>query len=94
MGTTRKSHDGHTPTSEEVLAKIGMVINEIRQGKDLPPVNIDRGTRLSEDYLDIDSLDIAGLIVELEAITGHDPFAEEFIDFQAAGQLADLYARS
>lgn len=93
MDTTHIPY-GHAPNSKDILTKIGAIINEIREGRDLQPVEISRETRFAEDYLDLDSLDVAGIIVELEAYTGHDPFAEAFIDFQAAGQLADLYARS
>jgi acyl carrier protein len=43
--------------------------------------------------LPIDSLDLAGLVVELELATGLDPFKDGFVEFRTAGELADLYSR-
>jgi len=40
----------------------------------------------------IDSLDLAILVGELEACTGHDPFATTVPQFQTIRDLARLYA--
>jgi hypothetical protein len=42
--------------------------------------------------LPIDSLDLAGLVVEMELLTGTDPFADGFINFNTIGEFAALYA--
>jgi acyl carrier protein len=42
--------------------------------------------------LGIDSLDLAGLVVDLQTSTGLDPFAAGFVNFRTAGELADLFA--
>lgn len=44
--------------------------------------------------LDIDSLDLATLIVQLEEIIGKDPFRDGFKEFKTVGELAKLYEKS
>ena len=39
----------------------------------------------------IDSLDLATIIVELQSVTGRDPFAEGIIEFETIGELAELF---
>lgn len=39
----------------------------------------------------IDSLDLAGIVVQLQEATGHDPFKDGFIDFRTIGELTKLY---
>jgi len=41
--------------------------------------------------LDIDSLDLATLVVTLEEKTGKTPFANGFVLFHTAGELAALF---
>ena len=41
--------------------------------------------------LDIDSLDLATLVVTLEEKTGKTPFAQGFVLFHTAGELAQLF---
>ena len=42
--------------------------------------------------LPIDSLDLAGIVVQLEQATGHDPFQSGFINLRTVGELARLYS--
>ena len=44
--------------------------------------------------LQIDSLDLASIVVELSEKTGKDPFARGFIYFRTIAELAGLYARA
>lgn len=44
--------------------------------------------------LDMDSLDLATLIVQLEEIIGLDPFRDGFKEFKTVGELAKLYDKS
>ena len=48
-------------------------------------------TPLLNGPLDIDSLDLATLVVMLEEKTGLTPFAEGFVLFHTAGELAVLF---
>ena len=61
------------------------------QGK--PSVEITRATRLvgGED-LEIDSLDLAVIVADLQEATGKDPFAESFVPFTTVGELIDLFS--
>lgn len=53
--------------------------------------NIDADTLLLNGPLDIDSLDLATLVVILEEKTGLTPFASGFVLFHTAGELAKLF---
>jgi acyl carrier protein len=46
---------------------------------------------LLDGPLDIDSLDLATLVVVLEEKTGKTPFAQGFVLFHTAGELAKLF---
>ena len=48
-------------------------------------------TRLLDGPLDVDSLDLATLVVALEEKTGKTPFANGFVLFHTAGELAALF---
>jgi len=52
---------------------------------------IDPDTPLLNGPLDIDSLDLATLVVSLEEKTGKTPFAQGFVLFHTAGELAELF---
>jgi acyl carrier protein len=81
-------------TEHEVLAQITQITNRMLADKGLAEVTIAGDTELLGGEVGIDSLDLATLVRELEEFTGFDPFANGFIDFQTAGQLAKLYIRS
>jgi acyl carrier protein len=55
--------------------------------------DLHRDTVLLGGEILLDSLDLAGIVVELESITGKDPFSNGFVDFRTIGQLAELYAK-
>lgn len=52
---------------------------------------ISADTPLLDGPLDIDSLDLATLVVALEEKTGKTPFAGGFVLFHTAGELAALF---
>lgn len=60
------------------------------RGQECPELSPD--TRLLGAELPIDSLDLAVLVVELEQLTGRDPFHEGFVEFRTIGELSRLYA--
>ena len=41
--------------------------------------------------LQLDSLDLATIVVQLHELTGFDPFANEFIEFRTIGELVALF---
>lgn len=79
-------------TEQEVLVHIERLVGNILKGKGVPATKVDAGTELLGST-GIDSLDLAVLVRELEEVAGHDPFADGFIEFRTAGELAKLYAR-
>lgn len=74
--------------STKLLSKI---INRILEDKGEPQQVIDQETVILGGDLAVDSLDLAAIVVEMEGITGRDPFAEGFINFRTVGELANLY---
>jgi acyl carrier protein len=55
-------------------------------------VEVTGETAILGGSLPVDSLDLAAIVVELEGVTGRDPFREGFINFRTVGELARLYA--
>jgi acyl carrier protein len=80
-------------TEQDVLKQIDEITNRMLADKGLAKVEIAANTELLGGSVGIDSLDLATLVRELEELNGFDPFADGFIDFQTAGQLARLYLR-
>jgi acyl carrier protein len=76
---------------QEIISQIEQIIGDIAATKGLEAPRIYPDTQLLGTGLPIDSLDLASLIVELESITGYDPFHGSFINFRTAGELAQLY---
>ena len=61
----------------------------IEKGAVAPVIGHD--TVLLDGPLEIDSLDLATLVVVLEEKTGKTPFAQGFVLFHTAGELATLF---
>jgi acyl carrier protein len=61
--------------------------------KGSPAPRVVAETELLGGEIDIGSLDLATLVRELEEASGLDPFADGFIEFRTAGELAKLYVR-
>lgn len=80
-------------TELDVLKQINEITNRMLADKGLAQVAISSDTPMLGGEVGIDSLDLATLVRELEELNGFDPFADGFIDFQTAGQLARLYVR-
>ncbi len=80
-------------TEAEVLSNIAAIVTRTLGDKGITAPPISATTELLGGEIAIDSLDLAMLVRELEEVVGHDPFAEGFIEFRTAGELAKLYAR-
>jgi acyl carrier protein len=78
---------------QQILGKIEKLVSDIVTAKGAKTPKIEAGTELLGGGVGMDSLDLAVLVRELEEATGHDPFAEGFIEFRTAGELAKLYVR-
>jgi len=75
-----------------VTALIATRIREIAASKGAAAPAVAAETPLFEGQLPLDSLDLAGLVVELETTTGIEPFRDGLIDFHTVGELAALFA--
>lgn len=80
-------------TESEVLAEISTIVRRMLEDKGEEAATIDANTELLGGAIRIDSLDLAMLVLEMENVVGFDPFAEGFIEFRTAGELAKLYAK-
>jgi acyl carrier protein len=78
---------------QQILSQIQQLVADIVSAKGAKPGKIDAATELLGGGVGMDSLDLAVLVRELEEKTGHDPFADGFIEFRTAGELAKLYVR-
>lgn len=52
---------------------------------------LDGSTQLLGGALNLDSLDLAAIVVELEQATGRDPFSGGFVEFQTVQELGELF---
>ena len=73
----------------EILAHIQRILGDLASAKGARIGTIDESTTLLGGALPIDSLDLAALVVELEQITGRDPFQAGFTDFRTAESSPD-----
>jgi len=80
-------------TKPEIYELICNRLQEAGRAKGAPTVPINSETAILGGQLAVDSLDLAGIVVELESLTGKDPFAGGFINFRTVGELTDLYAK-
>ena len=77
----------------EILGHIQRILGDLASAKGDRIGTINESTRLLGGDLPIDSLDLAALVVELEQVTGRDPFQAGFIDFRTVGELSRLYSQ-
>lgn len=76
---------------DEAVTRIIAGLNQIIEDKGEAPRSIGESTRILGGDLPVDSLDLAALVVQLDELTGSDPFSEGFIEFHTVGELASLY---
>ncbi len=74
-----------------VLDMIREELANLQRDKGIESGVIEADTILLNGPLDIDSLDLATLVVILEEKTGLTPFARGFVLFHTAGELARLF---
>lgn len=64
---------------------------KLLQKKGADATQVTASTRFLGDDVDMDSLDLATLIVELEEVSGKRPFRPGFREFFTVGELASLF---
>jgi acyl carrier protein len=79
-------------TTTELIPEIQRIVNGLLTQKGQSAVTLSAETRFLGGGLAIDSLDLAVLVTELQALTGKDPFAGGFRAFYTVGELAAMYA--
>jgi acyl carrier protein len=77
---------------EQAKEHIQRLVTEALTAKGLAAQRLTEQTLLLGGTLSIDSLDLAGIVVNLSEIAQKDPFADGFIEFRTVGELARLYA--
>ena len=78
---------------QQILGKIEKLVGDIVTAKGTKAPKIEATIELLGGGVGMDSLDLAVLVRELEESTGFDPFADGFVEFRTAGELAKLYVR-
>ena len=68
------------------------IISYISSVKSLE-TNLSEKTKILEEIIDFDSLELAGLVAHLEEITDFDPFEGGFVEFETISELAQLFIR-
>ncbi len=79
-------------TLDEVRGCMELSLNRILSQKGLDKVHLQDDMRLLGGEIQIDSLDLAVLIMAMEQATKKDPFKGGFRSFQTVGELASMYA--
>jgi acyl carrier protein len=77
---------------DETKKHIERLVGEALAAKGLSVPQLTENTALLDGSLNIDSLDLAGIVVNLSEICQKDPFEGGFIEFRTLGELAALYA--
>jgi acyl carrier protein len=67
-------------------------LKSVFAAKNLPTPAITDETELLGGTIDLDSLDLAEIVVRLTNASGYDPFENGFVPFRTAGELIRLYA--
>jgi len=80
-------------TEAEVLGHIEKIVQRTLSDKGMPAPAVTADSVLLGGDINIDSLDLAMRVRELEDVVGFDPFQDGFIDFRTAGELAKLYVK-
>jgi acyl carrier protein len=80
-----------SPLNDEIHAKVITQLREVFRNRKLTPPALGPETVL-DGSLGLESLDFAELVVRLEQVFGHDPFAEGTIpEIATIRDLASLY---
>ena len=78
-------------TVDQIQEQISRLLAEIMISKGEKQPSVMRDTLLLGGALNIDSLDLAAIVVSLSEQCDKDPFSEGFVEFRTVGELAQLY---
>ena len=79
-------------TTDLVSSNLQSALDRILETKRRAAIPLAPGTELLGGNLPIDSLDLAQLVLEMQSITGKDPFESGFLEFRTAAELVQLFA--
>lgn len=72
------------------------IINEIIsyiKSVNVSQVELTKNTKLLEEIIDFDSLELAGLVAHIEQFVDFDPFEGGFVEFETISELAELFVQ-
>ena len=78
--------------TKEILTFICERLRDAAATKGAANIEVTCDTTILEGGLPVDSLDLAAIVVELEGLTGRDPFRDGFVNFRTVAELARLYS--
>jgi acyl carrier protein len=78
----------------EIVNLICQRLQEAAAARGAGRIEVNGETAILGGTLPVDSLDLAAIVVELENVTGRDPFRDGFINFRTVGQLARMYSEA
>ncbi|MCK1387647.1 acyl carrier protein [Bradyrhizobium sp. 21] len=81
-------------TFDAVVTIIKRSVIDVVHAKGLRPPELDASTDLMAGDFGLDSLDLATVIIAIEAETGIDPFKSGFREFSSLGELAGFYVEA
>ena len=72
------------------------IINEIIsyiKSVNVTQVELTKSTKLLEEIIDFDSLELAGFVAHIEQFVDFDPFEGGFVEFETISELAELFVQ-
>jgi acyl carrier protein len=76
----------------QVRAAFEDALKSVLAAKKLPTPSISDNSELLDGSIDLDSLDLAEIVVRLTRASGYDPFEQGFVPFRTVGELVRLYS--
>jgi len=74
---------------EEIVNEIISYIKSVN----VTQVELTKSTKLLEEIIDFDSLELAGLVAYIEQLVDFDPFEGGFVEFETISELAELFVQ-
>ncbi len=72
---------------EKAINEIISYISSINKSEN----SLTEKTKILEEVIDFDSLELAGLVAHLEELTNFDPFEGGFVEFETISELAEIF---
>jgi acyl carrier protein len=91
QGTPQGCSEGVTQPTSDTRATVLAAIARVRAERGAPAVPLSDDAVLGEGGLGLDSLDVATVVAELDALLNKDPFAEGVQRFRTVAEFVKLY---